>query len=427
MTSTTSTQTDPRVTGELASAGGTPIRTTGFPSVGDSSGRRIGEEEIAAVTEVLRSGKLNSTIGTRTREFEQAFGEMYGIEHVVASSSGTSALHLAVAAVNPNPGEEIITTGLSDAGTVLPILAQNAIPVFADVDPRTGMLDPESVRSKITKRTRAIIAVHLFGQPAPVEELRELADEHDLILIEDCAQAYLTRTPSGKLAGTVGHLGCFSLQQSKHITAGDGGLTITNDADLGRRARLFADKGWPRDTNERTHLFFSLNYRLTELQAAIGLVQLTKLEQVVADRQRLANQLVEVVNELPGLEPAQHPEGTVWWLFPIFVDPELAGGDAFAYGKHMQAEGLGCNPGYIGHPLYLNPVLNKARTYGKSGYPIVEAAPNYARGLCPETERLISGGTMMVLPWNENYTDADVADYAAGLRKVHRALTAQAS
>ncbi|HIT75034.1 MAG TPA: DegT/DnrJ/EryC1/StrS family aminotransferase [Candidatus Avipropionibacterium avicola] len=421
---TTDLTADPRIAGELASAGGQPVRTTPFPSVGDLSGRRIGEEEIAAVTDVLRSGKLNCTVGTRTKEFEDAFGELYGVSHVAASSSGTSALHLAVAAVNPNPGDEIITTGLSDAGTVLPILAQNAIPVFADVDPASGLLDVESVRSKITRRTKAIIAVHLYGQPAPVEELRALADEKGIHLIEDCAQAYLTRTPSGRLAGTVGHLGCFSLQQSKHITAGDGGLTISNDPELGRRARLFADKAWPRDTDERTHLFLGLNYRMTELQAALAHAQLGKLEQVVEDRRRQANKLVEVVNALPGLSTAPYPEGTSWWLFPIFVDAAQAGGDSVAYGKHLGAEGVGANPGYIGHPLYLNPVLSEARTYGDSGYPIAEVASTYAPGLCPVTEDLIGGGTMMVLGWNENFTDEDVADIATAIQKVHRALTA---
>lgn len=412
------------MTTQLASAGGQPVRTAPFPGVSDISGRRIGDEEVAAVTDVLRSGKLNCTVGSRTREFEQAFGQMYGVEHVVASSSGTSALHLAVAAVNPNPGDEIITTGLSDAGTVLPILAQNAIPVFADVDPTSGLLDVESVRSKITRRTKAIIAVHLYGQPAPVEELRALADERGIHLIEDCAQAYLTRTPSGRLAGTVGHLGCFSLQQSKHITAGDGGLTISNDPALGRRARLFVDKAWPRDTDERTHLFLGLNYRMTELQSALAHVQLGRLEGIVADRQRQANKLVAALSELPGLTTAPNPEGTVWWLFPIFVDPEAAGGDAREYGKHLGAEGVSANPGYIQRPLYLTPVLADAQTYGTSGYPIAEYSANYVEGLCPVTEDLISGRSMMVLPWNENYTDADTDDIIAAVRKVHAALTA---
>src|SRR5690606_38474407 len=140
-------------------------------------------------------------------------------------------------------------------------------------DPVTGNLDVESVRARITSRTRAIMVVHLFGSPAPVASLRALADEHGLMLIEDSAQAYLTRCPAGRLAGTVGRIGCSSLQQSKHITAGDGGLCITDDAALARRMRLFADKGWPRDTDERTHLFLSVNYRMTELQAAVARAQ----------------------------------------------------------------------------------------------------------------------------------------------------------
>ncbi len=154
----------------------TPIRTAPLPSVGDPSGRRFGEEEIAAVTRVITSGQLNSTVGGETRAWEQEFGAYYGVDNVVACTSGTAALHLAVAAVDPAPGDEIITTGLSDAGTVLPIVMQNAVPVFADVDPHTGILTPASVEASITSRTRAIIVVHLFGVPAPVEELREIAD-----------------------------------------------------------------------------------------------------------------------------------------------------------------------------------------------------------------------------------------------------------
>ncbi|MFW6599135.1 DegT/DnrJ/EryC1/StrS family aminotransferase [Propionibacteriaceae bacterium Y2011] len=406
----------------LASEGGQPIRTTPFPSVGDISGRRIDEAEIEAVAAVLRSGKLNRTAGTVTTEFENTFGKLYGIEHVVASTSGTSAIHVAVAAINPSPGDEIITTGLSDAGTVLPILAQNAVPVFADVLPDSGALDPESVRSKITDRTKAIIAVHLYGAPARVEELREIADEHGIYLIEDCAQAYLTETASGKLAGTVGHLGCFSLQQSKHITAGDGGLTITADDELGRRARLFTDKGWPRDTNERTHLFLGLNYRMTEVHAAIGLAQLAKLEQIVADRRRTAEQLAEVVNALPGLKTVP-VKGASWWIFPIFVDESAAGADANTYSKLLAAEGVGFGAGYIQTPLYLTPVLAEGHTYGDSGFPITEAKSQYVRGLCPVTEDLINGGKMLVFSWNENFTDADVADIAAAITKVHTAVT----
>lgn len=404
----------------LALDSGSPVRTQPFPSVSNASGRTFGVEEEQAVVEVLRSGRLNSTVGTVTREFETEFAQYYGVEHAVASSSGTAAIHLAVAAVNPDPGDEIITTGLSDAGTVLPILAQNAVPVFADVDLRTGNLDVDSVRERITGRTKAIIAVHLFGQPAPVRELRELADSHGITLIEDCAQAYLTRV-GDDLAGTVGHIGCFSLQQSKHITAGDGGLTISNDAELGRRARLFADKAWPRDTDERTHLFLGLNYRMTEIQAAIARVQLTRLAGVVESRQRLAKPLTDAVAELDGLSAAD-PDGTVYWLFPLFTDPDVLGADGRWFARALQAEGIGANGGYIDRPLYLTPVLSQAQTYGSSGYPLTVppavSLQDYAPGLCPNTEALIDS-RMLTLGWNEHFTDDDVQDIITAVTKVH--------
>jgi dTDP-4-amino-4,6-dideoxygalactose transaminase len=407
---------------KLAQDGGTPIRTAALPQVSDISGRRLGDEEIAALERVVRSGQLNSTVGGETRAFEREFADYYGVGHAVASSSGTSALHLAVAAVDPEPGEEVITTGLSDAGTVLPILAQNAIPVFADVDPATGNLDVESVRSKITDKTRAIIAVHLFGQPAPVAALRELADQHDLILIEDAAQAYLTRcAPDGALAGTVGHLGCFSLQQSKHLTAGDGGLTISDDEQLARRARLFADKAWPRDTDERTHLFLGLNYRMSELQAAVAREQLKKLSDVVEARSKAAEQLTAALAGLPGLEPGL-TEGAAYWLYPVFVDSGTAGADAHRYARALAAEGIPATGGYIQRPLYLTPLFTERRTYGRSGYPLAAADQRYRPGLCPNTEALIAE-RLFVIGWNENYTDDDVADIVSAVQKVYAAFS----
>ncbi|GAB2574109.1 DegT/DnrJ/EryC1/StrS family aminotransferase [Kribbella endophytica] len=414
----------PQPSTPLALLGGPPVRTLPFPSVSSSAGRTLGDEEVAAVTRVIRSGQLNSTVGTETADLEREFAAYYAVPHAVASSSGTAALHLAVAAVDPDPGDEIITTGLSDAGTVLPILAQNAVPVFADVDPLTGNLDPAAVRALITERTKAIIVVHLFGIPAPVAELREIADAHGLLLIEDCAQAYLTRCPpDGALAGTVGHLGCFSLQQSKHITAGDGGLTITADPALARRARLFADKAWPRDTDERTHLFLGLNYRMTELQAAVARAQLGKLAGVVEDRRKSAENLTAAIEPLAGLTAAP-AAGTAYWQFPVYVDETVAGSNGHRYGEALRAEGIPANGGYIQRPLYLTPLFTEKRTYGASGYPLtLPTAPQYAEGLCPRTEELIIGGRLLVISWNEAYTADDVADIAAAVRKVHAAFT----
>lgn len=411
------------MTPALALDGGTPNRIRPLPQVGDASGRTLGEAEANAAADVVRSGRLNATVGEQTAALEKEFAAYMGITHAVASSSGTAAIHVAVAAIDPEPGDEIITVGLSDAGTVMPILAQNALPVFADVDLQTGNISVESVREVLTPRTCAIIAVHLFGAPAPVTELRELADQHGIALIEDCAQAYLTRTaPNGALAGTVGHIGCFSLQQSKHITAGDGGLTISTDPALAGRARLFADKAWPRDTGERTHLFLGLNYRMTELQAAVARIQLTKLKGVVTDRRAGAKTLAEDLEELPGLA-GPSLEGHSLWQFPIVIDPSVAGGDAMRYAEALQAEGIPAGGGYINRPLYLTPVFTESHTYGTSGFPLSSAWQVYEPGLCPVTEELI-GGRLLVIPWNEMYTDDDVRDIAGALRKVHTAFTA---
>lgn len=412
--------------GDLALDGGVPVRTTPFPTVNNASGRTLGEEELEAVRRVIASGQLNSTIGGETRALEREFADYYSMGHAVASTSGTAALHLAVAAVDPDPGDEIITTPITDAGTVLPILMQNAVPVFADVDPVTGNLDVESVRERITSRTRAIMAVHLFGAPAPVSGLRALADEHGLMLIEDCAQAYLTRCPDGRLAGTVGHIGCFSLQQSKHITAGDGGLCITDDPALARRMRLFADKGWPRDTDERTHLFLSTNYRMTELQAAVARAQLPKLAKVVADRRTAAERLTQALAPLAGVIPPPDQGGVSYWQYPIIIEPDQAGGTCHDYGKALAAEGIPANGGYLTRPVYRTPVLVDRRTYGTSGYPLcappAQEVPSYDEGLCPVAESLIKE-RLLVISWNERYTEADVDDIAAAVAKVHRAFT----
>ncbi|MEQ7125233.1 DegT/DnrJ/EryC1/StrS family aminotransferase [Actinopolymorpha sp. B11F2] len=416
-----------RTNGTLARDGGEPVRTAPFPTVNQAGGRTLGAEELEALGRVIASGQLGCTVGGETRALEREFAGYYGIGHAVASSSGTAALHLAVAAVDPEPGDEIITTPITDAGTVLPMLLQNAVPVFADLDPATGNLDVESVRQRITSRTRAICVVHLFGSAAPAAELRTVADEHGIVLIEDCAQAYLTRVDDGRLAGTIGHIGCFSLQQSKHITAGDGGLSISDDPALARRMRLFADKGWPRDTDERTHLFLSTNYRMTELQAAVARAQLPKLAGVVAARRATAQRLTDAISGLSGLRAPRDTGGMSYWQYPLLVDDaEAAGGTNHEYGRALAAEGIPASGGYLTRPVYRTPVLAERRTYGGSGYPLTappaSQEPCYDRGICPVAESLIDE-RLVVVSWNEAYDESDVDDIAAAIHKVHHAFT----
>lgn len=384
-----------------------------YPTMADSSGRTLGAEEIEAVTRVIRSGMLSSVWGTEVRALEREMASMLGVAHVVACSSGTAALHLAVAAVAPEPGDEIITSPISDFGTIAPILAQNAVPVFADVDPRTGNLDPAAVAAAIGPRTRAILGVHLFGAAA---DLRAVADAHGIPLIEDCAQAWLTRYPDGRLTGTGGTIGCFSLQQWKHITCGDGGLVVTDDAALARRMRLFADKGWPRDSGVRRHESLGLNYRMTELAGAVARAQLAKLPGVLADRRRTAGRLVEAVADLPGVHTPTDVAAHAWWLFPVVLDPPLSNREVA--GK-LAAAGVPARAGYLDEPLHCAPALVEAPVYGSSRYPLTvppaDRLPTYGWGACPVAERLIRE-TLLVIDWNERYTDAHVDEIAAALR-----------
>jgi dTDP-4-amino-4,6-dideoxygalactose transaminase len=397
-----------------------------YPSAIEPAGRTLGDEEAKALAEVLASAKLNFTVGgTQTPALETEFAALLGVDHAVACSSGTAALHLAVGAVDPAPGDEIITSPLTDFGTVIPILAQNAVPVFADVDPGTGILDPTSVEALISERTRAIVAVHLFGAAAPVDVLRNIADRRGLTLIEDCAQAYLAALPDGRLAGTVGHAGCFSLQQYKHITCGDGGLAVSADADFARTMRLFADKGWPRDTGGRTHVSYGMNYRITELQAAVARAQLAKLPGVVSRRRRAAQRLADALRPLTGLSVPADPDRHAVWLFPVVLDVDAAGADNRAYAAALAAEGVPVSAGYLSQPVYGYPVLAHRRLYGGSGFPFTSpparAEVNYGPGLCPQAERLIDR-TLLVVQWNEAYTDADVDEIAGAFCRVHASL-----
>jgi dTDP-4-amino-4,6-dideoxygalactose transaminase len=415
---------------KLAFDGGDKVRTRPFPTVSNASGRTLGKEEIQAVEEVLRSGELNRTIAThsRVRQFELAFCDWLGIDQAVASTSGTSALHLAVAALDPNPGDEIIVTPITDFGSIIPIIAQNAVPVFADVLPGTWCVDPESVRATITDRTKAIMVVHLFGQPADLDPILAIAAERDIPVIEDCSQAY-GATYKGRKVGTFGTIGCFSLQQSKHITAGDGGITVTNDAHLAYRMRLFSDKGWPREGELRTHLFYGVNYRMTELQGAVAGAQLPKLDGVLTARRRNGHLLESLLRDLPGLTLPTLPGGegseSVYWLFPIDIDTERFGMSVADFAKRVQAEGVPCSPGYV-TPMYLTPALAEGKTYGDSHFPFDSAYTtrsyrDYVPGLCPVAESMAQ--RMVIVPIVETFTEDDIRDIAAGYRKVVTALT----
>lgn len=397
----------------LAVDGGTPVRSTPLPG----HDRLMGQDEIDALTEVIRSGQLGRHGGTKVKELERAFAERYGVKHAIAVSSGSAADHTAIAMIDPEPGDEIITTPCTDFGTILGILFQNAIPVFADLDPETLCLDPVSVEAKITSRTRAILAVHLFGGLADIDALKAIGDRHGIPVIEDCAQAQLAEI-DGRLAGTIGQIGCFSFNNTKHLNCGEGGMVITNDDALARRARLFADKAWPRDEDERYSLFLGQNYRLNELEAAVALVGLRRLDDNVAARRKAVESVYERIAGVPGIEiPGSLPNArSSYWILHLFVDDGI---DPGAVSSALAAEGIPFSARYV-TPLYTWPVLRDANTYGRSRFPFdspySDRAFDYAPGLCPVFEKRRE--QLILLSVDEQWTDDDADDVAAAIRKV---------
>jgi perosamine synthetase len=405
-------------TQKLALHGGTPTRTTPFPSRAP-----FGEEEINMVTKAIRSQNLFGLGGPMVLELEKRFTELYKTKYAVASSSGTAALHLAIAAINPNPGDEIITAPITDAGTIVPILFQGAIPVFADVN-ETYTMDPKDVERKITPRTKAILVVHLFGNACDMDAMVKIAKKHKLPLIEDCSQAHTTKYKD-QFLGTYGDIGCFSLQQSKHMTAGEGGVTITNNENYQTRMSLFRDKGWKRAEpgKPRTYLLLGLNYRMTELQAAVAIVQCGKVQEVVRKRNELGKQLTKSIAGIRGVEAPVVTPGTEhsYWTFSF----QVKGTTPEAFAEALVAEGVGVSPRYIAAPIFtcMDPLAER-RTFGNSSFPLdgpqISRRIEYKEGLCPRAEQALS---QMVTFWlHEHLTKEDIQDVANAIKKVAEAL-----
>lgn len=400
----------------LAVHGGEPVRKGPIAPTGE----RFGDAEIARLTEVIRSQRLNCNAGTRVKEFARTFAEYMGMKHGVMVSSGTAAIHIALGAVGLNPGDEVITGPITDMGSICPILLLNAVPVFADLEKDTLGMDPADLERRITKRTRVVMPIHLTANPCDMDAIVDVAERHGLAVVEDCAQAFNAKF-RGRKVGTFGRFGCFSLNQFKHISCGDGGVALTNDDALAERAELFSDKGWPRAQGRRDHLFLAPNYRATELQAAVALAQLEKLDRITDARRDRGDLLTELIGNAPGVHPVRVPPGSecTYWFYWLRVDATVR--DEFA--KALSAEGLPAASGYIPKPVYLYDVLRKKKTYGDSHFPFgcppfrdPEDEIEYREGLCPNAEEALR--EMVLIPFNEFWSETDVRDAARIIHKV---------
>lgn len=415
---------------KLALLGGEPVRKEPYPI----HTTIIDDAEEKEVVEVLRGGHLSGFSarpgerflgGPKVREMEGQFCNYFGTKYAVSLNSATSALHGAISAAKIGPGDEVITSPYTMSATASSILMQNAIPVFADIEDRSYGLDPLSVHERITERTRAILTVNLFGHPSRLKELKKFADKYNLVLIEDNAQSP-GAIYEGKLSGTIGQMGILSLNYHKAIQTGEGGVVVTDDLKIAEHLQLVRNHGEVvigKMVREDIVNVLGYNYRLTEVQAAIGIPQLKKLDYFNSVRQKLAELLTKGLQQFDFLTlPVVEKECThVYYLYPVRFHEEKAGISRSVFIKAMRAEGISLNEGYM-RPLYLEPIFQKKIAYGNKGCPF--SCPfygqniRYEEGLCPTAERLYFKEMITTDICKYPNTEKEVDEFIAAVQKI---------
>lgn len=424
-------------TDKPALLGGTPIRSTPF------AGRiSMGDEEKRAVARVMDSDCLSAFIGApgkfflggpEVRAFEDQWAAREGFSHAVSVNSWTTGLVACVGALRLEPGDEMICPPYTMSASAACALFYGVIPVFADIEPDTFCLDPNAIEAAITPRTRAIMVVHLFGHPAKMDEILAVAGKHGLRVIEDAAQAPGVRY-RGRPVGAIGDIGGFSLNFHKHIHTGEGGMIVTQNDDLASRCRLIRNHGENSADSlgdSDLHNLIGSNYRLTELQAAIGQEQLRRLDGYLEHRRLLAEHLRQRLKGLPGLTPQEAPADVgsthANYVYPIRYDAEQTGlprnlfvravNTEFSRGESV--ESIAVMEGYV-RPLYLNKVYLQRRFMG--GFPFnLQSPPRaYGPGLCPVAERMYEKEMLLTGLVREPLTTADMDELAMAMDRVLR-------
>jgi dTDP-4-amino-4,6-dideoxygalactose transaminase len=380
---------------KLALLGGEPVVRSPLKSY-----RSTGDEERLAVDAVMRSGNLSGYVGAWcdafdggpvVKEFEARFAAMFKSRYAIAVNSNTSGMIAAMGAAGIGPGDEVIVPPTTMSASAMAPLIYGGIPVFVDIEPDTFCLDVEKVRDAITPRTRAILVVNIFGQPAALSELRALADLHGLILIEDNAQGPLA-TQGSRYAGTIGHIGVFSLNYHKHIHTGEGGVCCTDDERLSKRLRMIRNHGenvTDQLADDDLVNLVGFNFRITELQAAIGLAQLDKAPALVSEREEIANSFTRELADMPGIVPpvVRRDCRHVYYVWTARFEDERVGISRDVFAKALEAEGVPVSVGYVA-PLYLLPLFQKRIAIGRDGFPFTLSNRSYGKGLCPVAERM---------------------------------------
>jgi dTDP-4-amino-4,6-dideoxygalactose transaminase len=383
----------------LALDDGAPVRSADDP-LPTPRPRIISPEAAGLVRKVLDSGFTLDLIS----EFETAVAEASGAKYGVAVANCTAAIHSVIGGLGYGPGDEVIVSAISDYGSVAGVVMQGAKPVFADVDARTGLVSAETIEEVISPRTRAIIAVHFYGLMCDMDPIVELARKHDIVVVEDVCQATLAGY-KGRIAGGVGDIGCFSFDAGKLLPTDNGGMAISDDADVIAAIRKFAvDRGAdPGPLGGREHNGIGFNYRFGDMEAAVGLAQLKILPDQLERRVELAERFTAKIEDIEGVITPQVPEGHVHlhWLYPLQFDLEQFRVDATQMGEALSAEGLKCSTAMY----YLIPFSHKFLSDREA-----------------DLERLVNARTHLerTVRWGftEKYTERDLDDMAAIVAKV---------
>ena len=389
--------------GRLAIEGGEPVRQALLPYGRQS----IDDEDISAVIDVLRSDWL--TTGPTIGQFEEAFAQQTGAAEAVAVSNGTAALHAAMYAAGVGPDDEVIVTPMTFAASANAAVYLGAKPIFADVEPETLLLDPNTIEEKITTRTRAIVAVDYAGQPCDYDAINAIAQKHNLVVIDDACHA-VGGNYNGRSVGTLAGLNTFSLHPVKHLTTGEGGVITTDDSKLAGKMRVFRNHGITSDHRQRAEqggFFYEMvdlgyNYRLTDFQAALGISQLKKLAGWVEKRQAIAHMYDAALAQVDAVAPLSVRSGVshAYHLYMVQLDLASLTVDRAAIFQALRAEGIGVNVHYI--PVHLHPYYQQTFGTGPGNCPAAEAA----------YERLLT------LPIFPQMTNSDVEDVVTAVQKV---------
>lgn len=386
---------------KLAINGGKPVREETLPY-----GRQwINEDDVAEVVEALKSDWI--TQGPAIKDFEENFKQEIGCKNAVAVANGTAALHLSMLGMGIKSGDEVITTPLTFAATANSVLYCGGKPVFADIDPKTMNISPSEIIKKITKKTKAIAPVHYAGLPCDLKEIYEMAEKHGLRVIEDAAHA-LGAKYQGNAIGSKSEVATFSFHPVKHITTGEGGIVATSDDELAERIRALRTHGMARDPSHAAEKpwfyemkWLGFNYRITDIQCALGSSQLKRLESFVKRRNEIASAYNKAFSEMPELILQKTPADVVhaWHIYVVRLAQEKLSAGRDEVFRALRAENIGVNVHYI--PVYWHPYYREL---------------GYKKGICLEAEKAFEA--MITLPLFPKMSNADAQEVVNIVKKV---------